>query len=67
MDFFENFQARGVHLKRQVILSDFSNITLLDVIWTRGWEFFCEKPIPCTVVFIQEFYSNIHDINTSVP
>ena len=28
---------------------------------------FCEIPLRCLVVFIQEFYSNIHGINTSVP
>ena len=40
---------------------------LLDAIQTRGWEFLCKKPMCCLVVFIQEFYSNIHDIDTVVP
>ena len=35
-DFLENFQRRGVHPKRHVILSDFSNTPLSDVIWIRG-------------------------------
>ena len=35
-DFFENFQAHGIHPKLQVILSDFSNTTLPDVIQTQG-------------------------------
>ena len=67
MDFFENFQDRGVHSEHQVILSNFSKTTLPDVIRTRAWESLCEKPMRCPVVFIQEFYSNIHDIDTSVP
>ena len=66
-NFFENFQARGVHLERQVILSDFFNTMLLDVIQTRGWESLCEKLVRYLVVFIQEFYSNKHGIDTSVP
>ena len=35
-NFFENFQDSGVHSERQVILLDFFDITLPDVIWTRG-------------------------------
>ena len=66
-DLFENFQNRGVHLERQVILSDFSNTALPEVIQTRGWESLCGKPERCPVVFILEFYSNMHDIDTSVP
>ena len=66
-EFFENFQNCGVQLERQVILSDFSDTTLLDVIRTRGWEPLCEKPVRCPIVFTQEFYSNIHDIDTFVP
>ena len=65
-DFFEIFQARGVHPKCQVILSNFSNTMLPDVIWTRGWESLCEKPVRCLVVFIQQFYFNIHGIDTPV-
>ena len=26
-----------------------------------------EEPLRCPIMFIQEFYSNIHGINTSVP
>ena len=40
---------------------------LLDVIQTRGWESLCEKLVRCPVVFIQEFYSNIHGIDNFVP
>ena len=45
---------------------DFFDITLLDVILTPGWESLCEKPVHCSVVFIQEFYSNIHGIDIVV-
>ena len=40
---------------------------LPDVIQTQGWESLCEKPMRCPVLFIQEFYSNIHGIDASVP
>ena len=50
-----------------MILSDFSDTPLPDVIHTRGWESLCEIPLRCPIVFIQEFYSNMHDIDTSVP
>ena len=32
MDFLENFSRRGIHSKRQVILSDFSDIDLPTII-----------------------------------
>ena len=66
-DLFENFQNRGVHLECQVILSDFSDTALPEVIWTRGWESLYGKPDRCPVVFIQEFYSNMHSIDTFMP
>jgi len=56
--------SRPLALELQVILSDFSNTTLLDVIRTRGWESLCERLVHCP---IQEFYSNIRSIDTSVP
>ena len=40
---------------------------LPDVIQTQGWESLCEKPMRCPVLFIQEFYSNIHGIDAAVP
>ena len=63
----ENFQKRGIHPERQVILSDIADTPLPDVIGAQGWESLCDKPVRCPVVFIQEFYSNIHGIDTSVP
>ena len=66
-DLFENFQNRGVHLECQVILLDFSDTALPEVIWTWGWEFLYGKPDRCPAVFIQEFYSNMHSIDTFMP
>ena len=60
-DFSENY------LERQVILSDFAETHLPDVIRSQGWASLLKSPLRCPVMFIQEFYSNIHDIDTSVP
>ena len=66
-DFSENFSRRGIHSERQVILSDFFDIDLPTVIYNRGWESLCDIPITYPSVIIQEFYSNMHGFNTSVP
>ena len=66
-DFFENFSRRGVHLELQVILSDFFDIDLPTVIHSRGWESLCDIPVTCPSVLIQEFYSNMHGFDYSVP
>ena len=65
--FSENFSRRGIHLERQVILSDFADTDLLSVIHSRGWESLCDVPVTCPFVLIQEFYSNMHGIDRSVP
>ena len=65
--FSENFSRQGIHSKRQVILSDFANTDLPSVIHNRGWESLCEIPITCPLMLIQEFYSNMHGIDRSVP
>ena len=65
-DFLENFQKRGVHPERQVILSDFTHTSLPFVIQTWGWESLFKRPMRCPIMFMQEFYSNIHGIDTSV-
>ena len=65
-DFFENFSDREVHSERQVILSNFPNTPLLDAFSSQGWVSLCEKPLSCPDVFIQEFYSNMHAIDTFV-
>ena len=65
--FLENFSRRGIHSECRVILSDFSDIALPIVIHNRGWEALCEIPVNCPTMIIQEFYSNMHDFNTSIP
>ena len=66
-DFSENFSRRGVHSKSHMVLWDFSNTTLLTVIRSRGWESLCEIPMSCPTMIIQEFYSNMHRFDTSIP
>ena len=65
--FSENFSRRGIHSGRQVILSDFADTDLPSVIHSRGWESLCDVPVTCLLVLIQEFYSNMHEIDRSVP
>ena len=50
-----------------VVLLDFSDTPLPSVIRTKGWDSLMEKPLRCPIIFIQEFYSNIHSIDTFVP
>ena len=52
-NFFENFSRRGIHSKSQVVLSDFSNIDLPTVIYSRGWESLCGTSVTCPSVIIQ--------------
>ena len=66
-DFSENFSKCDIHPKHHVILSNFADTSLPDVIHTWGWESLCKIPLRCPTVFIQEFYSNMHGIDTSVP
>ena len=54
-------------MERQVILSDFSNTDLPIVIHSRGWESLCDILVTCPSVIIQEFYSNVLRIDTSIP
>ncbi|XP_065636893.1 cytochrome P450 76C4-like [Quercus suber] len=48
-------------------LADFADADLPSVIHSRGWESLCVVPITCPLVLIQEFYSNMHGIDRSVP
>ena len=66
-NFFENFSKRGVHSESQVILLDFSDTDLPTVIHSRGWESLCDVPVTCPSVLVQEFYSNMHGFDYSVP
>ena len=65
--FLENFSRRDIHSKCQVILSDFADTNLPSVIHSRGWESLCDVPVTCPLMLIQEFYSNMHGIDRSVP
>ena len=50
-----------------MILSDFFDIALPTVIHIRGWESLCEIPVSYPTMIIQEFYSNMHSFNSSLP
>ena len=65
--FSENFSRRGIHSERQVILADFADTDLPDVIHSRGWESLCDDPVTYSLMLIQEFYSNMHEIDRFVP
>ena len=65
--FSENFSRRSVHLERQVLLVDFTNTDLLTVIHSREWESLYDVSITCPLMLIQEFYSNMHGIDRSIP
>ena len=66
-DFSKSFSRRGIHSKRQVILSDFSDTDLPTIIYSQGWESLCGISVTCSSVIIQEFYSNMHGFDTSLP
>ena len=61
--FLENFSWWGIHSERQVILADFANTDLPNVIHSRGWESLCDVSITCPSVLIQEFYYNMHEFD----
>ena len=65
--FSEKISRRGVHSKHQVILVDFVDTDLPTVIHIREWESLCDVLVTCPLVLIQEFYSNMHGIDRSVP
>ena len=48
----ENFSRRGIHSKRQVILSNFADTNLPFVIHSRGLESLCDVPVTCPLVLI---------------
>ena len=50
--FSENFSRRGIHSKRQVVLSDFANIDLPSIIHSRGWESLCDISVICPLMLI---------------
>ena len=66
-EFSENFSLRGILSERQVILGHFADTDLPTVIHSREWESLCHEPVTCPLVLIQEFYSNMHGIDCSMP
>ena len=66
-DFLENFSWRRVHSERQVILADFTDTDLPTIIHSQGWELLCDILVTCPFVLIQEFYSNMHGFDFSIP
>ena len=67
LDFSENFSRRGIHSECQVVLSDFFDIVIPTVIYSQSWESLYGIPVTCSSMIIQEFYSNMHGIDTFVP
>ena len=50
--FSENLFRQGIHLERQVILSDFADIDIPSVIHSSGWESLCDVLVACPLVLI---------------
>ena len=46
---------------------DFSNTGLPTIIYSQGWESLCDVLVTCPSKLIQEFYSNMHEFDYSVP
>ena len=65
--FTENFSRRGIHSEPRVILGHFADTDLPTIIHSWEWESLCDEPVTCPLVLIQEFYSNMHRIDRSVP
>ena len=66
-DFSKNVSRWGVHSECRVIMANFANTDLPDVIHSRGWESLCDVLVTCPSVLIPEFYFNMHKIDSSVP
>ena len=65
--FTENFSRRGIHSEPRVILGHFADTDLPTIIHSWEWESLCDELVTCPLVLIQEFYSNMHGIDHSVP
>ena len=66
-DFSKNFSRHSICSEHQVILLDFSNTDLPTIIYSKGWESLCGILVTCPSMIIQEFYSNMHRFEYSVP
>ena len=51
-EFSEKFSRRGVHLERRVILADFADTDLPDVIYSWVWESLCDVSVTCPSMLI---------------
>ena len=65
--FSENFSRWGIHSECRVILADFADTDLPDVIHSRGWESPYNVPVTCSYVLIQKFYFNMRGFDFLVP
>ena len=66
-DFSENFSRQGVHSECRVILADFADTDLPTIIHSWEWKSPCDVLVTCPSVLIQDFYSNMHGFDFSVP
>ena len=48
-------------------MGHFTDTDLPTIIHSQEWESFCDEPVTCPLMLIQEFYSNMHRIDRSVP
>ena len=48
-------------------MGHFADTDLPTVIHSREWESLCDEPVTCPLMLIQEFYSNMHRIDYSIP
>ena len=55
------------HSKCEVVLLDFSGTDLPTIIYSRGWVSLCCILVTCPSMIIQEFYSNMHGFDYSIP
>ena len=59
--FSENFFRRGIHLERQVVLSNFTDTDLPSVIHGRGWGLLCDILVTCRIVLIRVLLQHARD------
>ena len=65
--FAKKFSRWGIYSERRVILGHFANTDLPTVIHSQEWESLCDELVTCLFLLIQEFYSNMHGIDYSIP
>ena len=50
--FSKNFSRQGIHSEHRIILADFTDTDLPDVIHSQGWESLCDVSVTCPPVLI---------------